>query len=452
MTPKEQEIAIGELEERVDRLRNIYEQYFLGFEKLEPTVPRKDVDRRFAILRKEQIRNTAMRFRFQVVTQKFNTYSMHWIRICRQIEEGTYKRHVRKAKARFGDGAREVDRGSDRDISIDIDMGDFDSIDMDEVLAQADAAAGSYERAAPDTVPPPASVRPGPDRAARGAALPPGAKPLVLRKRNDTEAPPSSRAVPAALPASQRNVPIDPTPSQPQPHSQPQSQPQPPSHPQSQRTAVQGAPHSAPRLRPMNPAVRPPAPSASGIEAGAPAPRIPAPSTPSIESAPARPVGPRIVRSPQAPGQAGPPAAGRIPVAAPASAPGGAGSVPRVPVAPPAGQSSQGRMPVAPGSAPSAPNMPVGRPAPAAPGSGGRMAAPPPYRPAGAPSAPGTRAVPPVPPSVPKLPPTSLPRPVPVVPRAPMPSVSDQDAPASDPRPRAPLPLPSQVARPTKKE
>jgi hypothetical protein len=44
VTPKEQEIAIGELEERVDRLRNIYEQYFLGFEKLEPTVPRKDVE------------------------------------------------------------------------------------------------------------------------------------------------------------------------------------------------------------------------------------------------------------------------------------------------------------------------------------------------------------------------------------------------------------------------
>lgn len=443
MTPKEQEIAIGELEERVDRLRNIYEQYFLGFEKLEPTVPRKDVDRRFALLRKEQIRNTAMRFRFQVVTQKYNTYAMHWTRICRQIEEGTYKRHIRKAKARFGDGARELDRGSDRDISIDIDMGDFDSIDMDEVLAQADAAASAYERAPPDTVPPPPSVRSSPDRAARGAALPPGAKPLVLRKRNDTEAPPSSRAVPAALPISQRNVPVDPSPSQPQPL--PPSNP----HPQSQRTAVQGAPHSAPRLRPMNPAVRPPAPSSSGIEAGAPA----------------RPAGPRIVRSPQAGGggEAGPPAAGRIPVAAPA--PGT--SAPRVPVAPPAGQSSQGRIPVAPASAPSAPGLPAGRPVPPVPPvSGGRMPAPPPYRPAapsapgvpsapampGAPSAPGTRAVPPVPASVPKLPPTSLPRPVPVVPRAPMPSVSDHDAPGSDPRPRAPLPLPSQVVRPTKKE
>ena len=85
MNPKEQEIAINELEDRVDRLRNIYEQYFLGFERLEPTVPRKDVDRRFAILRKEQIRNTAMRFRLNVITQKYNTYAMHWVRICRQI-------------------------------------------------------------------------------------------------------------------------------------------------------------------------------------------------------------------------------------------------------------------------------------------------------------------------------------------------------------------------------
>ncbi len=101
MDQKELEVLIGEIETRIDRLRKLYEAYFLGFEKLEPTVPRKDVDRRFAELRKEQIRNTGLRFRLNMLTQRYNTYQTQWIRICREIEEGTYKRHLQKAHARF---------------------------------------------------------------------------------------------------------------------------------------------------------------------------------------------------------------------------------------------------------------------------------------------------------------------------------------------------------------
>lgn len=170
MTPKEQEIAIGELEERVDRLRALYEQYFLGFEKLEPSVPRKDVDRRFAILRKQQIRNTAMRFRFNVLTQKFNTYQMYWVRICRQIEEGTFKRHVRRANERFG-----KERGGDlADISIDVDLADFemDDTDMDAALAEANAAAEAYSEKKHDTDPPPPPPRPAPQRRATAITMP----------------------------------------------------------------------------------------------------------------------------------------------------------------------------------------------------------------------------------------------------------------------------------------
>jgi hypothetical protein len=55
-------------------------------------VPRKDVERRIYSLRKEQIRNTALRFRFQMILQRYNTYQTHWQRICREIENGTYKR------------------------------------------------------------------------------------------------------------------------------------------------------------------------------------------------------------------------------------------------------------------------------------------------------------------------------------------------------------------------
>ena len=98
---KEIEALVSELETRVDRLRALYEQYFMGIERMVPAVPHKDVERRIQVLRKEQIRNTAVRFRFQMILQRYNTYQSHWQRICRQIEEGTYKRDMLRAQRRF---------------------------------------------------------------------------------------------------------------------------------------------------------------------------------------------------------------------------------------------------------------------------------------------------------------------------------------------------------------
>ena len=322
MNPKEQEIAIGELEDRVDRLRNIYEQYFLGFERLEPTVPRKDVDRRFAILRKEQIRNTAMRFRFNVITQKYNTYAQHWVRICRQIEEGTYKRHVRRAKARFGDGPNGPS-ANERDISIDIDTTEFD---MDAVLEEINAENAARERLPPDTLPPPPSERaaasarailstPGSsfsvagrtssdlerttdttgvhvvgERAARGAALPPGTKPrMIVRRRDEAEPPPP--AAPGSAPAAGQAPPAGHT------HVAPKGSPERPQirqvgsvnripmAPPASAPRIPTAPGSSPKL-PVPPLPRPPAPSfvdkdtdpgAPGIRPPGTRPRMPLP-------------------------------------------------------------------------------------------------------------------------------------------------------------------------------
>jgi hypothetical protein len=94
--------TLDELENRLDRLRALYEQYFLGIEKIEPAVARKDVDRRFWVLRRTQIRNTARRFRLQVLVQRYNTFQQYWTRICREIENGTYARHVLKAQKNLG--------------------------------------------------------------------------------------------------------------------------------------------------------------------------------------------------------------------------------------------------------------------------------------------------------------------------------------------------------------
>ena len=158
-----------------------------------------------------RIRNTALRFRFNVITQKFNTYSMYWTRICRQIEEGTYKRHVVRAAKRFG-GKASTKR--EQDWSIEVELGDFDEVDdMGAILAEADAAAEAYGRGGldADTIPPGAPADP-PDAEplARPAAPPVRRSPMTLPTPGTSFAmsggretvgsePPSSEATPAPL-------------------------------------------------------------------------------------------------------------------------------------------------------------------------------------------------------------------------------------------------------------
>src|SRR5688572_28496693 len=102
MTAEELDLALEDLEVRLERLRALYEQYFLGFEKIEPQVARKDVDRRIYVLRREKIRNTGKRFKLQTIIMRYNTFQQYWQRICREIENGTYKRHLARADRILG--------------------------------------------------------------------------------------------------------------------------------------------------------------------------------------------------------------------------------------------------------------------------------------------------------------------------------------------------------------
>lgn len=100
MSPEQFDNEVNQLEVNLDRLRALYEQYFLGIERIEPAVARKTVDRQFWELKRVTLRNTARRFRFQTLVQRYNTLQQHWMKVCRQIENGTYARHVKRAKQR----------------------------------------------------------------------------------------------------------------------------------------------------------------------------------------------------------------------------------------------------------------------------------------------------------------------------------------------------------------
>jgi hypothetical protein len=105
MDLREVEQLLADVETRLDRLRALYDQYFIGIERIEPHIPRKEVERRIHLLRKEHIRNTRLRFRFNMLLQRYNMFQTHWSRVCRQIEEGTYRRHVLRAKRRLEESA-----------------------------------------------------------------------------------------------------------------------------------------------------------------------------------------------------------------------------------------------------------------------------------------------------------------------------------------------------------
>jgi hypothetical protein len=366
---KELEILVNELEERVDRLRALYEQYFMGYEKLEPTIPRKDVDRRFSHLRKQQIRNTALRFKFNVITQKFQTYSMYWARICRQIEDGTYKRHVLKAARKFAEADAKKQL---TDYTIDVDIAAFEDDDLDSLLAAVDAESAGFQRSAvvSDTVPPGMPSHPPPVSPLAASAKPR----VVLRRRSDGD--------PATAEAGSAPVPI----ARPATLGSPIARPATPASPM----APAGAPASgsAPIARPATPAgpvVRPATPGGPVVRPATPASPIARPATPASPIArPATPASPIArpatpaspIARPAAPVPQAP--AARPPTAAPSpSAPAARMPTPASPMTPfkPPGPLTLNRPAVGPSSnripLPSAgttPASPAGaKPAPAPP-------------------------------------------------------------------------------------
>ena len=105
LEPAEIEATVHEFERKLDRLKTLYEQYFLGIAKREPVVPLKDLVRLMRLLDSQQIRNTGIRYRFRNLVQRYQVYRTYWSRTLRAIENGTYTRdlaRVRRKLARDG--------------------------------------------------------------------------------------------------------------------------------------------------------------------------------------------------------------------------------------------------------------------------------------------------------------------------------------------------------------
>jgi hypothetical protein len=96
--PEELEELLSGLEKLLDRTKILYEQYFMGIQKVAPMQLHRDIERRVRELMQQQIRNTSLRFRFTTLSQKFGAYNTYWKRTLREIEQGKYVRDLQRVK------------------------------------------------------------------------------------------------------------------------------------------------------------------------------------------------------------------------------------------------------------------------------------------------------------------------------------------------------------------
>ncbi len=91
---------LNELEREIETLIYEYDQFFLGFQRVEPVARRKKIERMIRDLMDTYIANATLKFRLQNLRQRYATYREKWDRFLRQMEEGTFVRDVFRAKQR----------------------------------------------------------------------------------------------------------------------------------------------------------------------------------------------------------------------------------------------------------------------------------------------------------------------------------------------------------------
>jgi outer membrane biosynthesis protein TonB len=268
---------LHDAEVKLKRLKALYEQWFQGIERLEPLIPRKDLDRTLMLLNKEKPRNTAVRFRLQQLVARYAIYTTYWQRIARQIEEGTFVRDVRRAH-QLQTGPKGRAKAFEVDLDEEIDVSDVESDELADMLSALPA----------QTAPKPAA------KAAFSVFSPFAKKAEKPAEPQPAVQPPVPNAKPAAA-------------QQPKPAPKPAAPaPPPPAQPNMRKTIdaaplellLDGDPLPPPRQAPQAKPPEPPKPEPPNAESPAP----PKESSSATFKKPAQTFG-----KPKAPAPAGPP-------------------------------------------------------------------------------------------------------------------------------------------------
>lgn len=85
------------LEIKLNQLKLDYEKYFIGTRPTEPGQLRSEIQKSIIKWSNTRITNSALRFKFNSLNGRYQAFKRQWDGILRQIEAGTYKRHIFKA-------------------------------------------------------------------------------------------------------------------------------------------------------------------------------------------------------------------------------------------------------------------------------------------------------------------------------------------------------------------
>jgi hypothetical protein len=205
------------LEAELAALRNAYEQYFLGNERQAPSRAHEDFKKRLMKLKGAFIRSTSAKFRVAGLHNKFLTYERLWVRTLQEIESGTYRRDLFKARRR-AESRKASSPGKDAQkgvVELPEDISDMDFEEVEELVrprpanepplagAGAPAAGGTPFRGTPAVAPVPGIPAVAPVAPAvapltpPAAGTPPRGTPAVAPL---TGVPPVAPAVPSVAP------------------------------------------------------------------------------------------------------------------------------------------------------------------------------------------------------------------------------------------------------------
>ena len=92
------------LEHNITRLKMEYEQYFMRVLKREPLFLRGQVDKTIAFYTNQYIKNTADKFKFRNLADKYTSFKQYWIRTLKAIENGTYHRRSEGSNIKMAGG------------------------------------------------------------------------------------------------------------------------------------------------------------------------------------------------------------------------------------------------------------------------------------------------------------------------------------------------------------
>jgi hypothetical protein len=215
------EVAMQEceaIEAELAALKVAYEHYFLGVDRHPPARAHEDLKKRVDRLKSSFVRNTGAKFRVQSIHNKFITYERLWQRTLQEIENGTYKRDVLKARRRLEKKKPEAGKSRSQEVT---ELPDADVEDLDSALESALKSSGSSTpsvepvpfRGVPSVAPLVPSVAP----------LVPSIAPLVPPVAPLTGTPARSSSVPGIAPVVPPVAPARPAATGPRPAVRPPS-------------------------------------------------------------------------------------------------------------------------------------------------------------------------------------------------------------------------------------